>query len=676
VFVHHRCVTTAGLHFDESLRRCVDWDFIRRACLTEPPIYVPIIGCNYIDTALERGRITTGELPGDAFRLSAAQSDFTENVVGTPSDEAPAFSVVWPVLPRDDPSFVYDLWRAVWHLSTSRHELIVVNNNLDDETTSILNEIALRTRRFRVVNLWHSFMRYPAANVGASLADGRVLVFWRGGVEYDADAVDRLAETAGAGNEADSISVACPALVDANGRLSSQIAEVGTDTAILLPILHQVPAARAAVRISGIVAQSFPIAIRRDVFTRTGGFDYDFAVSYGVADLCLRLLSVSPEATRFEGSVAVRETSPEVDADSRTHVMREWEHLRQQWLGRLSRRATFPATVQFEEARVRGYELIGWALRPTRTAGVIRLKSEGRAVRAVGIHCPAPAGPAGSAWGDRYFAEALASAITRQGRHAFIRYRDQWGVPIGRLDTVIHLRGIVRVEPIPGVVNVLWIISHPDTIESAEVASMDLVLAASAGVAGEVRRRFGLDCVVVPQATDPCRFKPTTANERLPIADQFLFVGNSRRQPRPIVLDAVLINLPLQVYGEDWERYIASRFIRGARVPNEQLGRWYAAARGVLNDHWPSMRDYGIISNRLYDVVASGGVAISDRVAGVEELFDGQVRTYEGIAELRELASHVEDWAPPPGRRLETARRIGTAHSFEARAKQLLSLLD
>ena len=46
-------------------------------------------------------------------------------------------------------------------------------------------------------------------------------------------------------------------------------------------------------------------------------------------------------------------------------------------------------------------------------------------------------------------------------------------------DVLLVLRGLDRVTPRPGLLNIEWIISHPDMISPDEVAQFDLVYAAS-----------------------------------------------------------------------------------------------------------------------------------------------------------------------------------------------------
>ena len=107
-------------------------------------------------------------------------------------------------------------------------------------------------------------------------------------------------------------------------------------------------------------------------------------------------------------------------------------------------------------------------------------------------------------------------------------------------------------------------------------------------------------------------------------ASAVLFVGNSRRQLRPVVRDALTAGLPLAVYGDLWSGLVPDEMVHGRSIPNDQLAAAYRSAGVVLNDHHDAMRADGFVSNRLFDAVASGARVVTDPIldaAGLAELF-------------------------------------------------------
>ena len=268
-------------------------------------------------------------------------------------------------------------------------------------------------------------------------------------------------------------------------------------------------------------------------------------------------------------------------------------------------------------------------------------------------------------WGDYHYALGLAQALERQGHSVELVYFAEQVQ--GEPDVFISLRGLTGHEPPPGAVRVLWSISHPDLLSFDEIDGFDLVFSASL-TWPEAMRWSGSNVVhSLPQATDRARFFPSSASDR---TGGLLFVGNSRGTDRAMVTNAVEAGLPLTVYGQDWVGRIPSEYIAGEYLPNEELSLRYGAAGAVLNDHWDSMREYGIVSNRAFDVVAAGGRLISDHVPSLSNIFGDAVATASTIEELQarfgELEAEDRD-------RHEEAMWALRQHSLDNRAKSLLT---
>ncbi|WP_347346383.1 glycosyltransferase, partial [Microbacterium sp.] len=86
------------------------------------------------------------------------------------------------------------------------------------------------------------------------------------------------------------------------------------------------------------------------------------------------------------------------------------------------------------------------------------------------------------------------------------------------------------------------------------------------------------------------------------------------------------------------------------------------------------MRREGFVSNRLFDVVAAGGRAISDDVAGIEEIFGEAVRTFTDTDELISmLQGDLVALFGPADEMVARGDRIRQEHSFDARAHTLIA---
>lgn len=272
-------------------------------------------------------------------------------------------------------------------------------------------------------------------------------------------------------------------------------------------------------------------------------------------------------------------------------------------------------------------------------------------------------------WGDHYFAMGLAQAFERLGHRAQVLYREQ--EPDRRPDVLIVLRGLAYYPPIPGAVNVLWSISHPDETEPLEMLLHDVVTVASRQYAWFLEEALGKPVHPLNQATDRARFYPRSGVEP---GGHMLFVGNSREVFRPSIRHALEAGGELVVYGSGWEGIVPEGSIAGKFISGKAVGDAYASAGAVLNDHWESMRDFGYISNRVYDVIASGGIPVTDTFPELEREFGDLVETFTDSdtfrrAAARAVARRREDAG------FDRALHVLNHHTLDERAERILELV-
>lgn len=295
------------------------------------------------------------------------------------------------------------------------------------------------------------------------------------------------------------------------------------------------------------------------------------------------------------------------------------------------------------------------------------LRSFGRGRMRIAIKVPAPDGADTQAWGDYHFALALRRSLWRLGHAVRLDLRSEWRGPRTLADDVaIVLRGVVPYDPDPKQVNILWNISHPEDVSSEEYERYDHVFVASRLHAESLSRlRVPVDTLL--QCTDQHLFFPDQQTSAP--AHPVLFVGNSRRQARPILMDAIAAELPVAVYGQLWEYLIDHKYVHGEHVPNELLRGYYSRAGVVLNDHWPDMRDMGLLSNRLFDAGACGACIISDPARDLDEVFGGLIDSYSTVAELKALVEQRLREPEATQRRGQELRALVLAHhTFDHRA--------
>jgi glycosyltransferase involved in cell wall biosynthesis len=275
--------------------------------------------------------------------------------------------------------------------------------------------------------------------------------------------------------------------------------------------------------------------------------------------------------------------------------------------------------------------------------------------------------------GDALLGRSLCRELARLGHTALLQHGV--GPDDGRrasLDVAIAIQGRDLPDPVPGQLNLVWQISHPDAVSVRQLDRYDCVLVASPQQADRLRSLLRAPVELMPQFTDPDVFYPEPDESA---AHELLFAGNWRGVFRRAVWDALSAGLNPALYGRGWSR-LAPEHARAQEVSADQLRRLYSSCEILLADHWDDMRARGFVANRIYDALACEAFVITDRVAGIEAELGDVVDTYSGAAELR---AKVEHWLAHPDERRERARRgrelVLERHTAGHRARQLVEAI-
>lgn len=277
------------------------------------------------------------------------------------------------------------------------------------------------------------------------------------------------------------------------------------------------------------------------------------------------------------------------------------------------------------------------------------------------------------AWGDTQYAEGLARAIRRiPGCGSAVFFRDEGPRPTGRGDVVLRIVGPHLEEPVPGMPNLLWIISPPFLAPTPMLARYQAVFSASQRLV-DLLRPAGIAADYLSQATEAGHFHPDrrpAGAAEIPIA----FVGSfSPRVDRRTVVHAVEAGFDVQIWGPGWAGVVPERHLRGERLDYARLAETYASARIILNSHMPAMQRLGFMSNRSFDALASGAFLVSDRIPGfsapdLPELV--QVGDRKGLEEA--LSRLLGQPAPARAARVALHDRLVAGFDFGARAERLV----
>lgn len=277
--------------------------------------------------------------------------------------------------------------------------------------------------------------------------------------------------------------------------------------------------------------------------------------------------------------------------------------------------------------------------------------------------------------GDWLYARLFADALRRAGHRVRVQTAEEADSPAGRVaDVHIVLRGLEPVRRTLGQHHVLWVISHPDALDADECERADLVLVASERGAATMRRQSTTPVEVLLQATEPRFFRPrpVAAAHRHAVT----VVASSRGVQRAAVTDSVAAGLHPAVYGQGWEGLIDPGLVVADYAEEQDLPVVYSSAEVVLNDHWATMRHEGLVSNRIFDVLACGTAVVSDHLPEVEDLFGDLVPMWRTPDELGAIVAAIRsDPAGAAARTADARAVVLDAHTFDHRVTRLMHLL-
>lgn len=278
-------------------------------------------------------------------------------------------------------------------------------------------------------------------------------------------------------------------------------------------------------------------------------------------------------------------------------------------------------------------------------------------------------------WGDYHYALAIKKAFEKRGYRANILTREHW-YEKSDAQYVIVLRGVAEYTPwkATGQTYIMWNISHPADVTIEEYNRYDYVFFASERMKEKLGNQIQPESGVLMQCMDPRVMQYVDKEEK---EYELLFVGNSRGVYRQILRDLLPTEHKLTVYGWQWDAFPVKQYVVADHIPNEQVGQAYHDAKILLNDHWDDMKEYGIISNRIFDALAVGAFVISDEVTGLEELFHGAVVTYRDKADLAEKIDYYLEHETERKEKATIGQElVQNQHTFDNRVDKMIQVLQ
>lgn len=266
-------------------------------------------------------------------------------------------------------------------------------------------------------------------------------------------------------------------------------------------------------------------------------------------------------------------------------------------------------------------------------------------------------------WGDYILGQDLKNGFETIGYSVEPAYMDNF-YPQDATDTKIdvYMHGFIPFNPPPhgNKINVMYLyypletantqkfenlknISEPEWMSlQTELWDFQLIAVASPTYQKEIEK-LGIKTIFVPQFTNPRKFFYEYDESN---AYDILFVGRPGYE-RISAKWAIESGFDVALFGEGWENQAPKEMVKGTYIDNAELHKYYASAKIVLNDTRDDMKKAGFISNRVFDVTASGGFLISDYMPEIEQFYGYTIPMFKSKEELKQLLdyylSHPEE---------------------------------
>ena len=242
--------------------------------------------------------------------------------------------------------------------------------------------------------------------------------------------------------------------------------------------------------------------------------------------------------------------------------------------------------------------------------------------------------------GDFFLANDLKLGFEKLGYEVEYRFREDYDdLRLKNAGNVIYFKGYYNFEKLPiddkkGRKTVLYVY-YLEGLHPKILGEVDAVASASKRFIDEYVFGNGYKGQYIPQYTNKERFKD--ANSEADKQFEVLFVGSDHTgKGRKSVDYALMANANLSVFGKFWDKSLRRDVLKGSYIDNDELYKYYGNAKIVLNDHRKDMAYWGFVSNRIYDVSASGGFVFTDYVKEIEVEYGDSIVMYKNKEEFKE----------------------------------------
>lgn len=242
---------------------------------------------------------------------------------------------------------------------------------------------------------------------------------------------------------------------------------------------------------------------------------------------------------------------------------------------------------------------------------LISLIEDRKYQKRIGIITGIPAPIVQRKWGDFSFAISLRNELIKCGYSSNIYFNNTSHLS-NNCDALIHIHGLIPKKIDESKYNILWIISHPDTISDSYLDKFDQICVASELKAASLMKQGYKNITFLPQFADKTIFNEEQKQER--IFDKPIYIGNSRNVYRDGVKFLIDNKINFDLIGDGWNHILHNHDVLKTNINTRELKYYYSKYSMVICDHWEDMKNSGFIANRILESISCGCLPISDNI--------------------------------------------------------------
>ena len=282
--------------------------------------------------------------------------------------------------------------------------------------------------------------------------------------------------------------------------------------------------------------------------------------------------------------------------------------------------------------------------------------------------------------GDVFTALELAEELEKLGYIiTFINRKDK--IIDGHIDVLInflHNFNISALKLEKNCIKIAWMRNWFNRwVKNRNIKDYDICFASSQTACDYVKKRLDKEIFLLPIATNPYKFqniKPVKEYEY-----DYCFTGSYWKSPREIIefLNPGSLDYKFAIYGENWNKIKKFRPYNKGFVNYSDIPKIYASTKLVIDDANHVTKKYGAVNSRVFDVIASGTLVITNGTIGANETFNGMLPNFNSKSELNDL---IKFYLENDKDRIDKIKKLNDFvlknHTYEKRALTIKNTIE